>query len=112
MTLKAARNAMATDWIATLKEQARLAQRFAKEVPTAIARPDLTLDQASRIYGMVEKGSQDFNRIVEDMNGQNLDDALYVAAGRLKDIWSELLASTAHKVQALEDMNLRECEPR
>ncbi|MHA6687786.1 hypothetical protein [Mesorhizobium sp. A556] len=94
---------MATDWIALLGEQAQLARRFAAEIPKAISRPDLTLDQASQIYDLVEKGEQDFDRIVEDMNRQDLDDAIYMAADRLQEIWSALSVEAANKVQAMRD---------
>ena len=95
---------MATDWIATLKEQAHLAHRFAKEVPSALTLPELTIDQASRIHGMVEKGARDFGQISEDMNKEDLDDALYGAADRLEAIWSALSVMAANKVRTMQGL--------
>jgi len=48
---------MTTDWIATLKEQGDLTKRLAVEVPKALGNPELTLDQASRLYRLVEKSA-------------------------------------------------------
>lgn len=93
---------MATDWIATLKEQAQLAHRFAKEVPSALGLPNLTMDQASRIHGMVEKGTRDFHRLREDMNRQDLDHVLYGAADRLEAIWSALSVMASNKVLTMQ----------
>jgi hypothetical protein len=103
MTLTTARDAMSTDWITTLTEQARLVQRVTKETSAALAVPELTLDQSSRIYAMVEKGAQDFHRIVEGMNEQDLDSALYVAADRLRGIWAALSVTVADKVRVMQE---------
>jgi hypothetical protein len=93
---------MATDWIAALKEQAQLAQRFAREIPKALANPELTLDQASQIYDFLEKAILDFHRIVEDMKKDNPDDALSEAARRLEDIWASISVVVMNKLRAMQ----------
>ena len=96
---------MGTDWIATLKEQGELTKRLAVEVPKALGNPELTLDQASRLYRLVEKSAQDFDRIVERMNEEDLDDALYEAAESLEDIWSALSVAAANKVRTMQGLD-------
>ncbi len=96
---------MATDWIAILKEQGALAKKLSSEVPKALQNPNLTLDQASRLYSLVEKGAQDFDRVVDDMHNEDLDDALYDAAESLEDIWSALSLSAANKVRTMQGLD-------
>jgi hypothetical protein len=93
---------MATDWVATLKEQSRIVQQLAEGVAKATAHPDLTLYQASQIYGIVERGAVEFDRIMTDMNRHILNDRLYVAADRLRDIWTALLVMADNKMRTLK----------
>lgn len=102
---------MAIDWIATLREQGDIAARFTKDVPTALSDASLTLDQASRLYQAVEKGSQDFDRIVEDMQEYDLDESLFEAADALEDIWSGLSVATANKVRTIQGLAPIEMAP-
>lgn len=95
---------MTTDWIATLREQGVLAERVAATMTRAHADPNLTLDQASRIYRIVEQGAQDFDQIVEEMDDHDLDDTLYDAAEALEDIWSNLSVAAANKVRTIQGL--------
>lgn len=101
---------MGTDWIAILREQGELTKELAAEVPKALANPDLTLDQASRLYRLVEKSAQDFDRIIEGMDEEDLDEALYEAADSLEDIWSALSVATANKVRTMQGLDPIEFE--
>lgn len=56
---------MAADWIALIKEQGEVAKRMATDVPTVLSDPNLTLDQASKLYKVVERGALDLDSIVE-----------------------------------------------
>lgn len=95
---------MATDWLATLKEHGDLANRVATDVPIALGDPSLTIDQASRLYRVVETGAQDFDSIVELMQEEDLDESFYEAADALEDIWAELSVATANKVRTMQGL--------
>lgn len=102
---------MPIDWIATLHEQGDVVAQMSSDVPKALSHSDLTLDQASRLYRAVEKGAQDFDRIVEDMQEYDLDDSLFEAADALEDIWSELSVATANKVRTMKGLAPIEMAP-
>lgn len=95
---------MAIDWIATLREQGDIAKRLAKDVPMALSDTSLTLDQASRLNGIVENGSKAFDRIVVDMQEHDLDASLFEAADALENIWCELSVATANKVRSMQGL--------
>lgn len=92
---------MATDWMATLREQGALANEMAASVAQALAHPNLDPDQASRIYRLVERGAQDFDRIVAAMAEHDVDETLHEAAETLEDIWSNLFVAVANKVRTM-----------
>lgn len=67
---------MEIDWLATLAEQGDIAKSKATEVATLVAKPELPLEIASRLYRDVEKGAQTFDRILSDMEDADVSDEL------------------------------------
>lgn len=96
---------MATDWLRLIQEQGEIAKQMAADVPRALADPDLTLDNASQLYGAVERGAQNLDRIVERMEDYDLDDALFEAAEALQDIWARLSVASANKVRTMQGLS-------
>lgn len=95
---------MAVDWVATLQEQADLVTDVAKDVDNALAASDLSVEQASRLYKMVESGAQDFDRIVELMNEHDLDESFIDAAETIEDTWTNLSVATANRLRVMRGL--------
>ncbi|MFC6486926.1 hypothetical protein [Nitratireductor sp. GCM10026969] len=95
---------MSEDWLEVLREQGEIAQRMARDVAELLGHPGLTLDQASRMYRLVEKGAQDFDRMVEALEEQDALDAVLEAAETIQSIWDELSIATANKVRTLRGL--------
>jgi hypothetical protein len=96
---------MAVDWVATPQEQANLVIDVAKDVDNALAASDLTVEQASRLYRMVESGAQDFDRIVELLNGHDLDESFIDAAETIEDTRTNLSVATANRLRILRGLD-------
>jgi len=94
---------MADDWLARLKGHADLVQRLVKEIPKALEKPGLTLEQASRLHAVIQKGAQDFDQLVGTMEGLELDESYRRAATSLAKIWSHLVNAAADRVQGLQE---------
>ncbi|HTF71654.1 MAG TPA: hypothetical protein VK638_54200 [Edaphobacter sp.] len=94
---------MADDWLARLKGHADLVQRLVKEIPKALEKPGLTLEQASRLHAVIQKGARDFDQLVGVMNGLELDESYRRAATSLAKIWSHLSNAAADRVQEAGD---------
>lgn len=92
------------DWLEALREQGEIAQRLATSVPKVLGDPKLTLEQASKLYGMVERGAQDFDRFAELMDEHDLDDSFYEAAESLQELWSQLSVASANKVRTMQGL--------
>ena len=97
------RESMANDWLARLKGHADLVQRLVKEIPKALEKPGLTLEQALRLHAVIRKGAQDFDQLVGLMNGLELDESYRRAADSLAKIWSHLSNAAADRVRGLQD---------
>jgi hypothetical protein len=95
---------MTTDWISTLQEQADFVAQIAEDVNQTLALQAITLTQASRLYHVVEQGAQTFDRIIEEMEGHDLDDDLTDAAETIADMWTNLSVATANKVRAMQGL--------
>ncbi len=95
---------MATDWAATLKEQGDITDRMVEDVTFALGHPNLTLDQASRLYRAVEQGAQTFDQIVARMADEDIEEPFHEAAGTIADIWSNLSIATANRVRAMQGL--------
>ncbi|TXR50453.1 hypothetical protein [Phyllobacterium endophyticum] len=92
---------MAVDWIATLQEQADFVMEVAKDVANALDASDLTIEQASRLYRMVELGAQDFDRIVELMSEHDMEEGFIDAADTIEDTWTNLSVATANRLRVM-----------
>jgi hypothetical protein len=96
---------MAVDWVATLQEQADLVMKIAADVANELSTSDLTLDQVSRLYRMVELGAQGFDEIIELMNEHDLEDFFTEAAETIEDAWTNLSVATANKLRAMQGLD-------
>jgi hypothetical protein len=94
---------MPVDWVARLQEQGRFAKRMAREVPLALAEPDLTIADAEQLHETVGNCAQSFKAIVAEMRRGELDIAYTRAANAVSRIWSDLSTLSANKVRALQD---------
>jgi hypothetical protein len=94
---------MANDWLARLKGHADLVQRLVREIPKALEKPGLTLDQATRLHEVIKKGARDFDQLVGTIEGLELDESYRRAADSLVKIWSHLSNAAADRVQGLQD---------
>jgi hypothetical protein len=94
------------DWIAALRQQGDLTKKVSKDIRIAIDHPNLTLDQAVRIHGMVELGARTFAQFVHSANAQNLPGLYYEAAGILENIWSTLAEDAMNKILILRERGL------
>lgn len=95
---------MAVDWIATLQHQADIVMEVAKNVAYALDASDLTIEQASRLYRMVELAAQDFDRIVKFMNEHDLDESFIDAAETIEDTWTNLSVATVNRLRVMRGM--------
>ena len=93
---------MAIDWNLTLQEQADFVERIAADVGQTLAMPQLTATQASRLYRVVEQGALTFDRIIDEMEQDNLDGELIEAAETIADLWTYLSIATANKLRTLQ----------
>jgi copper(I)-binding protein len=96
---------MVVDWIATLQEQLDLVMKVAKDVANALDASDLTVEQAFRLYRMVELQAQDFDRIVEFINDEDLEKRIINAAETIEDTWTNLSVATANKLRAMRGLD-------
>lgn len=94
---------MSIDWMAALREQGDFAKRASREIRAARDRPDLTLDQARSICGLVEMGIDTFDRSLRSAKGQDLAAGYYEAAQLLANIWHALALDAASKLKVMEN---------
>jgi hypothetical protein len=93
---------MTNDWLARLKGHGNLVQRLVKEIPKALETPNLTLDQASRLHAIIQKGTKDLDEVIELMDGVDMDDSYRRAAASLSKIWRHLSEAAAERVSGLQ----------
>lgn len=100
------------DWQLALREQGDLAQRIADKTVMALEAPDLTEQQASQIYKLVVKGSNDFDQFVEKLEEADIDedlyDALIEACDAIEDVWARLVVGVANWSRAKKGLPLVE----
>jgi len=94
---------MTIDWVAALREQGDIVGRVSRETRNALDRPDLTLDQAKQICGLVEMGMNTFERFIGSAREQNLSPGYYVAAQILTDRWYALALDASSRLEAMEN---------
>lgn len=93
---------MGNDGIARLQKHADLVQQLVKQIPAALNRPSLTLNQASRLNAVVEKGVKDFDQVLKLVDGPEIDASYRRAADSLAKIWSHLSTIAGAKLQELK----------
>ena len=87
--------------VARLKQHADLVQQLVKQVPAALSKPSLTLEQVSRLHRVIQKGVDDFKEVQELVNRPGLDETYSRAAGSLAKIWSHLSSAAEARMQDL-----------
>lgn len=87
--------------VARLKQHADLVQQLVKQVPAALAKPSLTLEQVSRLHRVIQKGVDDFEEVQELVNRPGLDETYQRAARSLAKIWSHLSSAAEARMQDL-----------
>ena len=92
---------MAAEWISRLKGHADLIEKLVQEVPKALARPSLTLEQAERLHAVIEKGAHDFDELLQIMDQTDVDEQYREAAENLARIWQRLSNEAEVKVRSM-----------
>lgn len=91
------------DWLATLKKQRELAGELAREVPRTLAAPELTLEQAGKLYRALERQAQFMERLVSALEQNGFDFDVVGSAEKLEDVFQDLAADAAERVKAFRD---------
>ncbi|UXN59133.1 hypothetical protein [Phyllobacterium zundukense] len=97
-------NVLTVDWMSTLEEQVEFLAQIAEDVARTLALPDLSDAQALRLYLVVEQGGSTFDRILAEMDEDDVEDDLFEAAADIADILTSLSISTANKLRAMEGL--------
>ncbi|WP_457301945.1 hypothetical protein [Phyllobacterium sp. P5_D12] len=58
----------------TAEGHADLIEKLVQEVPKALARPSLTLEQAERLHAVIGKGARDFEELLQLMDQTDVDE--------------------------------------
>lgn len=98
---------MEDEWISRLKGHAELVQNLVKEVPRALDRPNLTLDHATRLHAVIEKGVRDFDEVLKLLDGSEGEETYRQAGESLARTWQHLSDVAEDKVRFLRDRNQR-----
>ncbi|CAN7412626.1 hypothetical protein LJR231_002630 [Phyllobacterium sp. LjRoot231] len=94
---------MAAEWSSRLKGHADLVQNLVQEVPKALGRPSLTLDQAARLHEVIEKGIRDFDEVLRLMDQTDADEKFREAAESLARSWQHLCDTAEDKVRSMSE---------
>lgn len=93
---------MSIEWIPTLQGHVEFVKKLVEDVPRALDRPGLTIENAERLKGVIEKGARDFDNIVRLMTGPD-EHEYRIAAVSLTNIWAHLSGMAGEKVQYLRE---------
>lgn len=85
-------------WIDKVGAAGELANDLTRTVPKALAEPTLTLDQATRLFQIVERHTKIVERLVSDLQDADVDESLLDAADALDDIMAELAEACANRM--------------
>ena len=96
-------NRMENDWIPRLEGHANLVQNLVQEVPKALDRRSLTLDQAERQRAVIEKGVRDFGEVLQFMDQVDVDEQYREAAKSLARTWQHLCDAAEDKVRSMRE---------
>ncbi|MEK1889954.1 MAG: hypothetical protein AAAB35_20805 [Phyllobacterium sp.] len=92
---------MTLDWIPRLKGHAELLKRLIDEIPQALDRPGLTIEQAERLYAVIQKGTRDFDEVLQLMDSTDADQSFRSPADNLKRAWMTLEDAAGGRIQSL-----------
>jgi hypothetical protein len=92
---------MAAEWISRLNGHADLIQKLVQEVPKALARPSLTLEQGERLHAVIEKGAHDFEELLQIMDQKDVDEQYRETAENLARTWKRLSNEVEAKVRSM-----------
>jgi len=93
---------MDADWLDVLRQRGEIAKQVAKFVPVALSNPGLTVDLASRIHEIVERGAMDLDRTMRSMRENDVPERALEAADALRAVWEDLSIATANKLRAMQ----------
>jgi hypothetical protein len=102
---------MAVDWISTLQEQAEFVTRMAEHVRIALELPALSHVQVFRLHRSVEQGASTFDRMLDEIDEDDVENDLIQAAATIADSWTYLSILTANKLRALQGLAPIELPP-
>lgn len=89
---------MAAHWLETIRESGELAKRMATEVPKVLGNPDLTTEQANQLFNSINKHCLDVERLIDEMEDEDADEAMLDAAESLDDMWATIAEAVAEKL--------------
>lgn len=89
---------MSEVWINEIKEQSAALAPLSRRLSAALARPDLTLEQATHLYEAMERHAQAAGRLLTEMEQDGADEALIEAATTLEKMASEMAAAVCQRL--------------
>ena len=93
---------MVIDWVSTLQEQSNFINQIARDVSQALASPNLSIEQASRLSRSIDRGARAFDRVVEELERHGPETELVEAAGAIADTWTHLSVAVANKLRTMQ----------
>lgn len=84
-----------------LKAQRETGRRMAADVPKMLADPAITLDQVKTLFDALEEQAGFVESLSRVLEASGHDPDTLTAAERLEELYAELAATVADKVQAL-----------
>jgi hypothetical protein len=97
------RESPATDWLAVLRQQAAAARQTAREVPKLMADDGFGPAQASRLFQALEDQSRFVEKLARVLEEGDYDPDVVRAAERLEELYGDLAASVAKKLEAFRE---------
>ena len=87
--------------LATLDNRGRLADRLAREIPTALQAPSLTLERAERLYEALRQHGREIECLIDAVVAIGIAPDLLKAADALVSVFNEIADAVAEKVAEL-----------
>lgn len=91
-------------WFEKVSAAGELTKEMARTVSSALSDPLLTLQAATSLYQAVERHAKIVERLVADLEDEDVDESLVDAADALDDIMTELAAASAERMIALRQV--------
>lgn len=91
----------ATDWLAVLRQQAAAARQTAREVPKLLAEAEFGVGQATRLFQALEDQSRFVEKLARVLDEGGYDPDVVRAAERLEELYGDLAASVAMRLETL-----------